>query len=155
MVTSFLVSVLRSCRAVLSTGFRGSERWSGVRLPAPSPSRFGQANNPRRPVNPHDGSTVRSLALPMATRSQEPACRIQVVPGSLPASRIDGQSLPWGRCISLFTSAAGDCTQHRASSCQGSLLASHPWACLPISGERIAGTSEDHTRGRTMRPGVP
>ncbi len=86
----------------------------------------------------HDGSTARSLSLPIATCFRKPARRIRAVSGSAPASRIDGQSLPWGTRISLFTSAAGDCTQHRSPSCQGSS------PCLPslssalISGERLA-----------------
>ena len=133
---------MRGLRVVLSTtGFGGSECWSVRRLPAPYPFPFlGRPIIRVGLLRNNDGSNARSLTLPIATCSQEPVCRTQTVPGFVPASRIDGQSLPWGRCISLFTSAAGDCTQHRASSCQGSLLASHPWACLPISGERIART---------------
>ena len=42
-VTSFLLTVSWSRRATLSTGFRGGEHWSLYATPAPSLSRFGQA----------------------------------------------------------------------------------------------------------------
>jgi hypothetical protein len=45
---------------------------------------------------------TRSNLLPVAAR------RTRTDPGFLPASRIEDQSLPWGRRISLFTSGAGD-----------------------------------------------
>src|SRR5690242_18408768 len=45
-VPPFLLPVLRSRRAVLSTGFRGSDHWSASTLPAPILSHFGQAGKP-------------------------------------------------------------------------------------------------------------
>ena len=41
LVTSFLMVVLRRCRAVLDTGFDGDAPWSRVKTPGPSPSLFG------------------------------------------------------------------------------------------------------------------
>ena len=52
--------------------------------PAPARSHFGQANNARRLVLHYDGSNGRSLALPVATRSQKRAGRVPVVSGSTP-----------------------------------------------------------------------
>ena len=64
--------------------------------PAPARSHFGQANNARRLVLHYDGSNGRSLALPVATRSQKRAGRVPVVSGSTPRH---GLSYPkrWGR----------------------------------------------------------
>lgn len=56
--------VFRSFRAVLSTGFRGGEYWSVLCPPAPILSPFGQADNPRRPVPIHDGSSYVRLHCP-------------------------------------------------------------------------------------------
>src|SRR6266542_2788409 len=52
--------------------------------PAPARSHFGQANTARRLVLHYDGSNGRSLALPVATRSQKRAGRVPVVSGSTP-----------------------------------------------------------------------
>ncbi len=41
LVTSFLLIVLRRCRAVLYTGFCGDAPWSRVETPGPYPSPFG------------------------------------------------------------------------------------------------------------------
>src|SRR5437867_5543777 len=63
-VPPFLMSALWSRRTILSTGFRGSEYWSGQTLPAPSLSRFGQADNPRWLGMGNDGSTYLCLRCP-------------------------------------------------------------------------------------------
>ena len=103
VVSSFLRSVLRCGRRVLCTGFRGGELWSLTRCQAPILSHFGQANNLCRLVAYDDPSNVPLLALAVAACSRIERCRVQRVSGFLPASGIDGQSLPWGRCLSLFT----------------------------------------------------
>src|SRR6266540_3208081 len=80
---------------------------------------LGQPVSPFGWFEPFDGSAVRSRAagagsaalsgsLPIARLL--PACPLGLgaLAGFLPASRIDGQSLPWGRCCSLFTATVGN-----------------------------------------------
>src|SRR6266700_2551369 len=57
-----------------------------------------------------------------------PPLRLGVEPDFIPASRIEGQSLPWGKCCSPFTSAVGNC-------------APHPTLSYPESGTLLSGSS--------------
>jgi hypothetical protein len=125
VVTPFLMFVFRSGRAVLSTGFCEGEYESVEKLLASLLSHFGQANNPRRLVRANDGSDGRFLALPIATCFQSLAGWIPTASGFIPASKIEGQSLLWGICISLFTSVVGNFVLHRISSCHAGDLSPH------------------------------
>jgi hypothetical protein len=56
-VTSFLLVVLRRCRAVLYTGCSGGAPWSWFKTPGPYPSPFwSKPMNPRRLVKAYDAS---------------------------------------------------------------------------------------------------
>ena len=123
MVPTFLLLVLRNVRVALSTGFGEGEYRSGRCPPASDPVPFGQASQPFGlvflTVAPRAfacklqgplGLTTHSYLLPGHPSG------LGVWPGFLPASRIEDQSLPWGRRISLFTSAVGNLTPHRAAS---------------------------------------
>ena len=128
-VTSFLMPVLRSFRVALSTGL--------VRVNA-------DASFERRPLAVPFGQACQPFGLSFLTMAQACVCPwrnhgafrltthsyllpghpvgLGVLPGFIPASRIDGQSLPWGKRISLFTKwwglGAMPRTSHQASSCQ-------------------------------------
>jgi hypothetical protein len=93
---------------------------------------LGQACQPVWLVLRHDGSIAHSTlrlaadrvlsdSLPIATCSRCTPLGLERDPGFLPASRIDGQSLPWGRRCSLVIAAAGNSARHRTSSCLGRL----------------------------------
>ena len=122
MIPTFLLLVWRRRRVALSTGFREGEYRSGRCPPASYPVPFGQASQPFGlvflTVAPHAfACTVQGpfgLTTPSNLLPGHPS-GLGVWPGFLPASRIEDQSLPWGSGISLFTSAVGDCTPHRAA----------------------------------------
>jgi hypothetical protein len=57
--------------------------------------------------------------LPVASPLPSHPVGLGVRHGFLPAPRIEDQSLPWGRCISLFTAAVGNRAPHRTTSCPG------------------------------------
>jgi hypothetical protein len=148
VVTSFLRSVLRSRRAVLSTGFSGSE-YRSVRLPpAPSLSRFGQANNPRRLGRSNDGfrrtfaCAAHSYPLPRTCRSGSGGARFSSPLHGLRTSRYRGGDA--FRCSpQRWGIGSVSHTPHRTSSCLGRecpVLAPHPPVAVrpPVSGKRIA-----------------
>src|SRR5439155_12897841 len=89
-------------------------------------------------IRPHP-ARVRCL-LRLTTHSRltlrTPPLRLGVEPDFIPASRIEGQSLPWGKCSSPFTSAVGKCAPYRTLSCLewlSSSLAPHPSPSLRTS----------------------
>jgi hypothetical protein len=62
---------------------------------------LGQANNPRRLVPHNDDSEVRSCTYPCATVLGGIRWWVQRDRLSRPLHRVEGQSLPWGVCITL------------------------------------------------------
>ncbi len=118
-VTSFLRFVLRSVRVVLSTGFRGDETGQLDLCQLLAFPILGKPLIRVGLVGHHDGSTYICLRYPFAAYFRELAGRIPVVLDFLPASQIEGQSLLWGRRISLFIPAVGNCAPYRTSSCLG------------------------------------
>src|SRR6266542_5511420 len=89
--------------------------------PAPVRSHFGQANNARRLVLHYDGSDGRSLALPVATRSQKRAGCVPVVSGSTPRH---------GLMVSRYRGGT-----HFVGHCNGGGL--HPTSMMQLSGRKL------------------
>jgi hypothetical protein len=58
-----------------------------------------QAITPRRPVQRNDDSAVSLLSLPMLNSARRDSPLESTLPPFIPALRIDGQSLPQGKCI--------------------------------------------------------
>jgi hypothetical protein len=58
-----------------------------------------QAITPRRPVQHNDDSAASSLSLLMPDSAQRDSPLESTLPPFIPALRIDGQSLPQGKCI--------------------------------------------------------
>ena len=161
--------LLRSCGASCVTvgspsppGFAGVHAGQSDRC-QPQASPFWASHSPASAWWVERWVGGRSLALPLVTRSREPAGRIPAVPGLLPASRIEDQSLPWGRRISPFTSAAGTRTPHCTTSCLGR-DASFPRPSSPAGGARSRfrgneshvrqplGELQDRREGEPTRP---
>jgi hypothetical protein len=70
------------------------------RLPSRvSMSVLAQADNLRRLVLPNDDSGVSSFAYPLHNSARRDAQGDSAGPPFPPASRIEGQSLPWGTCL--------------------------------------------------------
>ena len=98
--------VLRRFRRVLFTGFIGGESWSSLLSQAPILSHFGQADNPRRLDASDDESTDFAFAFHDDLHVEEFLLDSGLL-YVLPARAFEGQSLPWGRSISLFTGGLG------------------------------------------------
>ena len=64
-----------------------------------SVSVLDQAITPRRPVQHNDDSAVSSLSLLMHDSAQRDSPLESTLPLFIPALRIDGQSLPQGKCV--------------------------------------------------------
>ena len=124
------------------------ESRSELQPPTPEPFPFGQACQPLWLGVPNGGSDVHSTAsskarylLRLTTHSRltsrTPPLRLGVEPDFIPASRIDGQSLPWGKRCSPFTSAVGNCVPHRTLSCLESdnLLSSSSSFAVPMDAD--------------------
>ena len=113
-----------------------------------SVSILDQAITPRRPVQHNDDSAVSSLSLLMLNSARRDSPLESTLPPFIPALRIDGQSLPQGKC---FTSASEGQELHLYTS---QVIKDHCWSESPIpdlaiiSGERIA-------RRRCCRSGLP
>jgi hypothetical protein len=110
----------------------------GIQFPyALSVSILDQAITPRRPVQHNDDSAVSSLSLLMLNSAQRDSLLESTLPPFIPALRIDGQSLPQGKC---FTSASEGQESHLYTS---QVIKDHCWSSSPIldlaiiSGERI------------------
>jgi hypothetical protein len=110
----------------------------GIQFPyALSMSILDQAITPRRPVQHNDDSAVSSLPLLMLNSAQRDSLLESTLPPFIPALRIDGQSLPQGKCI---TSASEGQESHLYTS---QVIKDHCWSESPIldlaiiSGERI------------------
>src|SRR6266487_662450 len=74
----------------------------------------------------------------MTTCSQEWYSWVLNGPGSSPASGIDGQSLPWGECISRFTQGWEFRPTSVLKLSRSCLLPPHPQVLPPVSRERFA-----------------
>ena len=103
-----------------------------------SMSILDQAITPRRPVQRNDDSAVSSLSLPMLNSARRDSSLESTLPPFIPALRIDGQSLPQGKCI---TSASEGQELHLHTN---QVIKDHCRSLSPIldlmiiSGERIA-----------------
>src|SRR5215467_4110233 len=64
-----------------------------------SVSILDQAITPRRPVQHNDDSAVSSLSLLMPNSARRDSPLESTLPPFIPALRIDGQSLPQGKCV--------------------------------------------------------
>jgi hypothetical protein len=83
--------------------YRVTDNWSAISgqdlLYQFSVSVLDQAITPRRPVQHNDDSAVNSLSLLMLNSAQRDSPLESTLPPFIPALRIDGQSLPQGKCI--------------------------------------------------------
>lgn len=136
-VTSFQLSVWRTVRARLSTGFNGGEPWSQFKVPGPYPVPFWSS-----PIH------LGLLEITMVQASvRMPTHRYLLAGVAWVDSRLTRFS---SRFTVLRTSrhngdeavpcspGGGDYTHRRTISCQGSHLAAHPPPGWAVSSERIA-----------------
>jgi hypothetical protein len=117
-----------------------------------SVSILDQAITPRRPVQRNDDSTVSLLSLPMLNSARRDSSLESTLPPFLPALRIDGQSLPQGRCITS-ASEGQELHLHTNQVIKDLYQSLSPILDLTIiSGERIAQPARCRMSRRRCRP---